>query len=95
MTLDSNTLNECAWSEWLEFRRKVKRKPVSEVAAKRQIKKLTSLPEVVQQMVIDHSIENDYTGLFPEKFAKMAEPVRQSTDNFIERHTDSSWADGL
>lgn len=64
-----DTINYEAWCEWVEFRR-AKRKPISEIAAKKQLGSLQKLTPEQQQMTISHSIENDYQGLFPDKFSK-------------------------
>ena len=43
------------------------RKPVSKAAAKKQTDELLQFDEVTQGLMINHSIKNDYTGIFPLK----------------------------
>jgi hypothetical protein len=58
-------LNLEAWDRWLKFRRKAKFKPyVTDEAAK----SLAQHPPDVQAAAVQHSIEKQYQGLFPEKF---------------------------
>lgn len=59
-------INHEAWREWCAFRSQ-RRKPVSEAAARKQIKLLRKYPANVQQQIIDQSIQNDYQGLFEPK----------------------------
>lgn len=56
-----------AWVGWCEYRRRVRKKPVSEDGAKRQLKKLERVGVTQAIAAIEQSIENDWTGLFPEK----------------------------
>lgn len=60
-------LNTKAWDEWVDYRKKVRRKPVSAFAANRQFKMLLKYSEEDQQKIIDHSMDNDYQGLFELK----------------------------
>jgi uncharacterized protein YdaU (DUF1376 family) len=59
-------LNRNSWLEWIEYR-KEKRKPVSKAAAKKQTDELLQYDEATQALMIDQSIKNDYTGIFPLK----------------------------
>ena len=59
-------LNRGAWLEWVDYRKGM-RKPVSKAAAKKQTDELLQFDEVTQGLMIDHSIKNDYTGIFPLK----------------------------
>ena len=52
------------WQEWERFRR-LKRKPISRMAAVRQIKMLSEFDPLMAAQAIDNSIQNDYQGLFP------------------------------
>jgi len=58
-------LNENAWNEWSEYRTKTKRKRITDAAAQKQWKVLLAYSAEDQQQIIDTSISNDYTGLFP------------------------------
>lgn len=54
------------WRQWCAFRSK-RRKPVSEDAARLQLKLLCRYPRETQQEIVNHSIQNDYQGLFEPK----------------------------
>lgn len=54
------------WKEWESFRRK-KGKPISEAAARTQMKMLADLTREEAIAAIDNSIANDYQGLFPPR----------------------------
>lgn len=58
-------LNLEAWDRWIAFRAKAKFKPYKtpETAVM-----LSRYPPEVQAAAVQHSIENQYQGLFPEKF---------------------------
>ena len=56
------------WKEWEAYRRK-KGKPISELAARQQMKMLQDLSREEAIAAIDNSIANDYQGLFPPKKA--------------------------
>jgi len=58
--------NHDAWREWCEYR-KARKKPVTEAAARKQLKLLCRYPIPVQQQIVDTSIQNDYQGLFEPK----------------------------
>ena len=60
------------WKEWEDFRRK-KGKPISEAAARKQMKMLQDLSREEAIAAIDNSIANDYQGLFPPKKKAAAE----------------------
>jgi len=59
-------LQKEAFLSWVDYR-KTKRKPISDVAMKMQIKKLCAYPIDIQKQMIDQSMENDYQGLFEIK----------------------------
>lgn len=61
------------WQEWERYRRTV-RKPISHMAAVRQIKLLSALDELTAAATIDRSIQNDYQGLFPPTGAAVPKP---------------------
>ena len=56
-----------SWNKWLEHRKKQK-KPMTEYAKELAIKKLTKLHKEGHNPkdVIEHSIENNYQGLYPD-----------------------------
>ena len=80
-------INVEAWNEWCEYR-KATRKAVSSFAAKKQFKFLLNYSEEDQQAIIDHSICNDYQGLFELKVT----PKPANTMNLL---SDRSWAEHL
>lgn len=55
-----------AWAGWLEYRRKVRRRPVSELAGKQQLAKLAKVGVESSIEAIEISIESDWQGLFPD-----------------------------
>ena len=90
-------LNLEAWERWLEFRRKsgFKAYKTDDMAVK-----LSRYPPDVQVAAVQHSIENQYQGLFPEKFTggKNAKdrrngqhltPVQRVEKAFAERGADA------
>lgn len=93
-----DALNDEAWEEWLLFRKKIKKTPVSDFAAKRQIKNLIAFDHETQRKIIDLSMDNDYQGLIFDRFEnkKIATPFKQELEgDFMARHTDQTWADNL
>ena len=60
--LDQPPIRE-KWAEWCKYRAK-KRKPVSEESGPKQLEFLAKQPDPIA--VIERSMRNDYTGLFPE-----------------------------
>ena len=58
------------WNEWLTYRKKSKRKPVTEIAAVKQLKLLAEYDVPTAMRMIDESIRNDWTGIFPPKATK-------------------------
>ena len=54
------------WLEWCQYRREI-RKPVTETAANRQLKKLAAWGPDQAAASIDQSISNTWTGLFEPK----------------------------
>jgi len=68
-----------AWRDWLDYRREVRRTPVSLRAAKMQMAKLAKWPDFAVE-AIEVAISNDYQGLFPEKLAGKAGGRRGNHD---------------
>lgn len=54
-----------AWLEWLEYRKKERKKPIGEITAKRQLTLLRSVTEEEAILMIDKSINNGWQGIFP------------------------------
>ena len=88
-------LNWEAWEVWVTWRSKEKRKKVTDTAAKLQQAKLVQYDHETQIRIIQHSIENDYQGLFPEKVARKTRPEKQGTRHrTLEQDlNDRSWAE--
>ena len=61
-----DTLNADAWNEWIDYRVD-KRKPVTQVSAKKQVAMLAGYSFETQQQMVDASIANGWQGLFPPK----------------------------
>jgi hypothetical protein len=55
------------WEEWLRFRRQVKRRPVSEEAGEKWLRKFEEMGPEWAIATIELSIANDWQGLFPQK----------------------------
>ena len=83
-------INKELFSEWLEYR-KSKKKPVSQVAAKKQFKLLAKYSEAEQELIINKSIQNDYQGLF-ELRANNENTTRNATDDIDFNST--GWSKG-
>ena len=78
-------INVEAWEEWCEYR-KATRKAVSSFAAEKQFKFLLNYSEEDQQAIIDHSISNDYQGLFE---------LKHKPANTMDLLQDRDWAKHL
>lgn len=83
-------INREAWERWTTYRRQDKRKPVTARAASMQFKTLSALTHEQQAACIDHSIRNDYQGLFPERVKPAG---RTGHRTILEDLTDRSWAE--
>jgi len=84
MLIINQEVNETALEEWKEYRKAMK-KPLSELALKKNIKLLIKYDFDTQQGIIDRSIQNDWRGLFEPS-------VQEKQESFIDRHSDRSWA---
>ena len=65
-------VNAEAWCRWCDWRKSEKKKAITPQSATMQLNKLKLLTPEQQAMTIDHSIENQYQGLFPEKFTNVS-----------------------
>ncbi len=70
-------INASAWTEWVDYR-KTKKKTVSQAAATKQFKLLSTYSLADQQKIIDNSISNDYQGLFELKGKTAVASTRKS-----------------
>ncbi len=85
-------LKESAWAEWITFRKLAKLKPYKTNA---KAKALAKYSHEIQQQAVDHSIENEYAGLFPEKFAKKSKPKKPTSKSFDIASQDFKMPEGL
>lgn len=59
-------LNVEAWNQWIEYRKKAKLKKYK---TDKVAKHLATFPPAVQQLAVNYScVQNEYSGLFPERF---------------------------
>lgn len=83
-------LNQAALDEWVSYRRKYSKKPMSQPAMDKAINKLLSYgSEQEQQRMVDEAIEHEWTGLH------YVEPPKQQssrTSNIYDELNDRSWA---
>ncbi len=56
------------WREWCDYRR-AKKKPITKIAAEKQLKKLADVPLADAMQAIDDAIASDYQGVFPKRSA--------------------------
>ena len=61
-----DTLNADAWHEWIDYRVD-RRKPITQLSAKKQVSELAKYSHETQQQMVDTSIANGWQGLFPPK----------------------------
>jgi len=82
-------LNQDALDEWIEYRRKYSKKPMSQPAVDKAVKKLLQWSEAEQQRMVDEAIEHEWTGLH-----YVEPPKRKSTrsTDIMDDLTDTSWA---
>lgn len=73
---------EDKWAEWLGYR-KAKRKPVSEIAAKKQLKSLGDVGVTAAIAAIDKAIESDWQSVHPRPISP--EKPKVETQNFKEK----------
>lgn len=107
MQIDINTNIE-ALNEWIEYRNTSFKKPMSDLAKQKCIKKLSKYSFDVQQAAVDKAINNDWKDVYPaqitpddlrevrqERIAIEAEFSKTENADFVEMLTDHSWAKGL
>ncbi len=104
MQIDINT-NIDAFNEWVQYRDTNFKKPMSDLAKQKCIKKLSLYSFDVQQAAVDKAINNDWKDVYPAQITKddLAE-VRQEriiveaetkSIGCVETHTDKSWANNV
>lgn len=89
LTCKPANVTEKAWADWCQHRREI-RKPLTKTSCERQTAQLAK--HHAPDAVINQSISNGWTGLFPEKVLPGAQQgQRRSGPDF----NDTSWADDL
>tara|TARA_R110002020_G_scaffold292877_5_gene508324 strand:+ start:826 stop:1104 length:279 start_codon:yes stop_codon:yes gene_type:complete len=90
-------LNEQALSEWIAYRKEIK-KPLKPMTIDRVKKKLLKYDHETQEAMVEQSIENGWQGLFEVK--NVIQPKQNTVINtadvdFIELHTSTDWSKDL
>lgn len=62
-------LNPKAWARYVEHRRDIKAKKLTDTGAAQAMKKWAESPPQAQMLAVEDSIANGYTGCWPSKFA--------------------------
>lgn len=89
MTAKPSNVSDQAWADWCQHRREI-RKPLTKTSCERQAAQLAK--HHAPDAVINQSISNGWTGLFPEKVLPGAQQgQRRNGPDF----NDTSWADDL
>jgi len=82
-------LNQSALDEWIEYRRKYSKKPMSQPAVDKAVNKLLSFgSESEQQRMVDEAIEHEWTGLHYVEPPKQASTRKTSLADDLN---DRSW----
>jgi hypothetical protein len=90
LTAKPGNVSEQTWADWCQHRVEI-RKPLTAKTCEQQAKALANHP--APDAVINQSISNGWTGLFPEKVLTGAQqrPGRTNGPDF----DDTSWASDL
>jgi DNA-binding transcriptional ArsR family regulator len=91
MTCKPANVSEQTWSDWCQHRKEI-RKPLTATTCAKQAKTLAG--HHAPDAVINQSISNGWTGLFPEKVLPGAQQGHRRHTNEPD-FNDSSWAEGL
>lgn len=75
--MDNPLLNREAFDEWVEYRKKVKKKPIKDL--ENAEKQFCKWPIAVQALAVEYSKNNEYQGIFFEKFANQERVVKEPT----------------
>jgi len=86
-------LNLNSWQEWVDYRQTIS-KNMSAKAAEKQIVFLCAYDQQTQKQIIDKSIANDWSGLFPlcKRVTARVGQVKTRDRNIVADLTDRSWA---
>lgn len=83
------------WDEWVNYRQEIRKKMTDSTVSK-QAKLLNQYPPETQQAIINQSIQNGWTGLFPlkEKGNGKTGPTGSTRNRTLSDDlTDTSWAE--
>ncbi|MFK3922129.1 helix-turn-helix domain-containing protein [Pseudomonas fulva] len=89
MTCKPSNVSEQTWADWCQHRKEI-RKPLTATTCAKQAKTLAG--HHAPDAVINQSISNGWTGLFPEKVLPGAQQGQRRTGPDFN---DTSWADDL
>jgi hypothetical protein len=73
------TINGDAYEEFVEWRKREKKKPVGPIAQKKHFALLSQYPHDVQQEIVDRSINSGWQGLFPPRGGDNGRPGSRSS----------------
>lgn len=90
MTCKPANVSEQTWADWCQHRKEI-RKPLTATTCAKQAKTLAG--HHAPDAVINQSISNGWTGLFPEKVLPGAQ--QRGTRSNEPDFNDSTWAEGL
>ena len=91
LTCKPINVSEQTWADWCQHRKEI-RKPLTATTCAKQAKTLAG--HHAPDAVINQSISNGWTGLFPEKVLPGAQQGQRRQTNEPD-FNDSSWAEGL
>ena len=93
MTAMIESINQEAWGEWVDWRRKEKKRPITPTSERLQHRLLAGYTHEQQRLILEHSMRQGYQGLFPDDVVRQ-QPAKTSTRaNSLEHDlNDRSWA---
>lgn len=91
LTCKPANVSESTWADWCQHRKEI-RKPLTATTCAKQAKTLAG--HHAPDAVINQSISNGWTGLFPEKVLPGAQQGQRRQTNEPD-FNDSTWAEGL
>jgi hypothetical protein len=81
-----STIFEQAWKDWQSHYKQKTKKNITQTSAKRSLNKLATMSEQDAIEAINHSIERNWTGIFPPK--KETSLRERPTQQFFNRQFD-------
>lgn len=91
MTAKPANVSTAVWADWCQHRKEIGKR-LTKTSCERQAAQLAKHHE--PDAVINQSISNGWTGLFPEKVLPGAQQGQRRQTNEPD-FNDSSWAEGL